>query len=199
MAGSQEIRAADRGTGGSWIVSVLVTLNGRETTLVNSATVQFNTTSTSLTFPLRTLPVQYNAYNITCRTFPVGRNANTYLTSMSLYHLPPPTNGRSVTKTDYRNGALLVKQRSASTYKPLIPFGFYTSFDDYLALDLSIIDRAVAGGYVALSLNTWNACSHILRRNMIHAVPYFTNLTALENVLERMAQKEIWLMFDMRQ
>lgn len=36
------------------------------------------------------------------------------------------------------------------------------------------------------------------RFNLVHPVPYFDNLTALEEVLDRMEELNLWLMYDMR-
>lgn len=99
--------------------------------------------------------------------------------STELFYLPPNPYDGSVVKTDYKRSALLV--RSHDEWKPFIGFGFYTAFDNYLAKNLSILDDFVDRGY-----------------NLVHPVPTFGNVTALNLVLDRMEELGLWLVYDMR-
>lgn len=76
-------------------------------------------------------------------------SSKTYETSADVKFLPKPSGGGSVTKQDFKTGALLVRSPSTSKtapYEPILPFGFYTSFSDYLGLNLSIVDNVKASG-----------------------------------------------------
>ncbi|KAJ7628391.1 hypothetical protein FB45DRAFT_918172 [Roridomyces roridus] len=97
-------------------------------------------------------------------------------TTTALSYLPRPSSG-SVTKRDLRTGALLVGDLD----KPLFPIGFYTSFDNYLASNLSILDDIKDQGF-----------------NIVHPVPTFGDLAALERVLDRMELLGLYLVYDMR-
>lgn len=61
-----------------------------------------------------------------------------------LFYLPANPYGGSTVKIDMATGGLLVKR--GRRWEPIFPFGFYYSFDNYLATNLSIIDTAKARG-----------------------------------------------------
>jgi hypothetical protein len=125
-------------------VRVTTTVNGGSVELA-AGLVPVNTTGHLLPFDPGALPSSLTPATITC-TATLG--SSTYKTTGSISKLPLPAKG-SVTKQDFLTGALLVNTTSnlAGAYKPIIPFGFYTGFDDYLAKDpITIIDNAKASG-----------------------------------------------------
>ncbi|KAG8708659.1 hypothetical protein FRC08_018773 [Ceratobasidium sp. 394] len=79
---------------------------------------------------------------------------------------------------DGRTGGLIAGQGEKS---PVLPFGFYTSFDGYLDKNLTVLDEIKQQGF-----------------NLVHPVPVFGNITGLELVLDRMEELGLWLIYDMR-
>ncbi|KAG8816464.1 hypothetical protein FRC18_000994 [Serendipita sp. 400] len=137
-----------------------------------------------------TKPVVYQMDSVESIVMDVETPDGTAVTR--LYYLPPNPHGRSTVKMDVIRSVLLVRDQSSSSssgggvegttpWKPLIPFGFYTSFDDYLAKNLSILDDAKQRGF-----------------NFVHPVPTFGNMTALDLILDRMEELGLWLVYDMR-
>lgn len=64
-----------------------------------------------------------------------------FTASGMLTYLPdPPSDIGSVTKMDLRTGALLARPANGNggDFAPVLPVGFYTQFNGYLAKDLSI-------------------------------------------------------------
>ena len=108
--------------------------------------VPINATKFEVPFSLAKLIPRKEPYTASCSaTYPGGQK---YTTTASLSYLPNPLYG-SVTKLDSRTGGLWTKPFNAGhadNYTPVLPFGFYTSFDDYLAKDLSILDDLKARG-----------------------------------------------------
>ncbi|GJJ09266.1 hypothetical protein Clacol_003488 [Clathrus columnatus] len=153
---------------------VSVTLEGRKFAL---GSVPLNTTGTEFPLSLDFLSPRKEPYTITCSAEVSGK---TYETTNQLLYLEPPVEG-SVTKQDLRTGSLLVK--SGNTWEPILPIGFYTSFDGFL-VNVSNVDLIKARGDG--------------RMNLIHPVPTFDNMTALESMLDRMEELGLWLIYDMR-
>lgn len=126
--------------------------------------------------------------------------------------LPNPTNS-SVTKMDLRTSALLAKPATGlgGTYDPVLPIGFYTSFDGYLASNLSVIDDLKERGWlssirlmsglltpsVQVHYRTSCFCPCLIADVRIQ-IPTFDNLTALNLVIDRMQAVGLYLMYDMR-
>ncbi|KAA1475750.1 hypothetical protein DENSPDRAFT_842586 [Dentipellis sp. KUC8613] len=138
--------------------------------------------STTLSFSLsHPLSPRLEPYNITCSATLGGQ---TFQSSAELSFLPsPPPHIGSVTKFDSRTGALLARPvgQKSGAYKPILPLGYYTDFDGYLAANLSSINELKEQGF-----------------NIIHPVPTFDNLTALNLVVDRMEEQGLYLMYDMR-
>ncbi|KAI6147833.1 hypothetical protein BKA82DRAFT_504340 [Pisolithus tinctorius] len=108
-------------------------------------------------------------YHVDCiASYHTGSSkTQTYFTNASLLYLPD-TNS-SVTKMDLRSGGFL----------PFIPQGFYVSFDQYLAKNLSLIDQLKADG-------------------RIHPIPPYDNATIFEQVLNRTIELGLYVILDMR-
>ncbi|KAJ7052803.1 hypothetical protein C8F01DRAFT_1212348 [Mycena amicta] len=153
-------------------------------TTLSTAFIAVNSTI-ELQFPLTNLShaARKEPFDVDCTASGSGAllvDPKTFKTTTRLSYLPRPVAG-SVTKRDGRTGALLVRDASSSSYEPIFPFGFYTSFDGYLDSDLSILDSLKADGFT-----------------IVHPVPTFGDLEALERVLDRMEQLELYLVYDMR-
>jgi hypothetical protein len=118
--------------------------------LLAQGTVPINSNGTELPFSLGKLKASFNTTMVTCTASLVGSPDKTFKTTTKMRFLPPPTGGGSVTKQDYKTGALLVRSASSTSanasYEPILPFGFYTSWSDYLALNLSIVNNVKASG-----------------------------------------------------
>jgi len=115
-------------------------------TLLAAELVPINATKFEIPFHLTKLIPRKEPYVVSCSaTYPGDQK---YTTSASLSYLPNPLSG-SVTKLDSRTGGLWTKPFNAghaANYTPVFSLGFYTSFDDYLAKDLSILDDLKARG-----------------------------------------------------
>lgn len=64
--------------------------------------------------------------------------------------LPKNPYSGSTTKLDVRTGGLLRRDEQFGSWRPIIPFGFYTYTDNLIA-NLSIIDAMVNDGFVQLN------------------------------------------------
>ncbi|KAF7798797.1 hypothetical protein EIP86_010022 [Pleurotus ostreatoroseus] len=168
--------------GGATSLTVTVSHDGR--TLAEGR-VPLNASKVELPFSLRGLSPQKEAFNLTCTATLDNAETKTqkFTTSAALSFLPDPPAGRSVTKMDLRSGALLAKPATGKggNYEAVFPIGFYTDFADYLAANLSVINEIKAQGFTT-----------------IHPIPTFDNLTALEEVIDRMEELGLYLMYDMR-
>ncbi|KAJ3515200.1 hypothetical protein NLJ89_g1909 [Agrocybe chaxingu] len=159
-------------------ISVTVSVDGKRLT---SGIVPLNMTKNELPFSLLSLKPQVQAYTLTCIAT-TGRQ--TFHATGSLSYLPnPPPGIGSATKMDLRTGALLARPADGKggPYAPVFPIGFYTNFGGYLAEDFSISATLKAQGFT-----------------VVHPIPTFDNLTALEIVLDKMQEAGLYLMYDMR-
>ncbi|KAI0791029.1 hypothetical protein C8Q75DRAFT_732642 [Abortiporus biennis] len=163
-------------------LTVTVSIDGKS---ITKGSVPLNATKVELPFSLSALRPQMDAFNVTCSAtyIAVKGKAQTFETSTSLSFLPDPPAGRSVTKMDLRTGALLAKPATGADgpYETVLPIGFYTNFGGYLASNLSLLDTIKADGFT-----------------IVHPIPTFDNLTALDLVLDRMQELGLYLMYDMR-
>ncbi|KAF8994884.1 hypothetical protein BDQ17DRAFT_1366275 [Cyathus striatus] len=161
---------------GSLIVTV--SANGKK---IASGSVPLNATKHALPFSLSALEPRAAAYDLTCSaTFA----SQTFKATGSLTYLPAkPASIGSVTKMDLRTGALLARPANGKggAYAPVFPIGFYTQFDNYLAQDLTIPATLKSQGFT-----------------VVHPIPDFNNLTALDLVLDKMQDAGLYLMYDMR-
>ncbi|KAG6900242.1 hypothetical protein C0993_000883 [Termitomyces sp. T159_Od127] len=114
--------------------------------ILAQGSVALNSTKTSLPFSLGSLQPQIPPYTILCSAKFAGQ---TFEATGSLSYLPdPPSDIGSVTKMDLRTGALLARPANGKggPYASVIPIGFYTQFDSYLAQNLSIPAELAAQG-----------------------------------------------------
>ena len=78
-------------------------------------------------------------YNVTCSATSLDGHA-TYTDSTLVKYLPPNPYGGSTVKMDLQSGGLVARRKGESQYQPIVPYGFYTSFSDYLAKNLSTLN-----------------------------------------------------------
>lgn len=123
-------------------LAVSVTVGGQ---LLAEGLVPLNATGSILPFSLGSLQARKAAYNLTCSG---TLGTQKYQATEKLTYLPtPPSTIGSVTKTDLRTGALLARPADGKggSYAPVLPIGYYTSFD-YLSADLTIPAKLKAQG-----------------------------------------------------
>lgn len=147
-----------------------------------------------LPFSLASLQPSASPHNVECTAL---LGAHTFNATSELFFLPPNPLGANTVKFEARTSSLLVKEDS--TWTPIFPFGFYTSFDGFVGANFSILDDVKARGWVfipevAASALILAFCSI----NTMHFVPPFANITLLDEVLDRMEELGLWLMYDMR-
>ncbi|KAJ7672563.1 hypothetical protein DFH06DRAFT_1176750 [Mycena polygramma] len=180
-SGAEPIKLPEFANGsGSKVLDVWISVGG---TVLAEATMPLNATQ-ELHFPLALLgQPRKQPFDIECvasyasRTIP---EVQIYRTTAAVSYLKRPSSG-AVTKRDSRTGALLVKPPGSSSYEAVFPIGFYTSFDNYLDSDLGILDKLKAQGFT-----------------IVHPVPTFGDLAALERVLNRMEELGLLFVYDMR-
>ncbi|KAF8128018.1 hypothetical protein EV363DRAFT_1512354 [Boletus edulis] len=172
IANAKSIRLSGYDT----MLDVTISLDGRT---LATGSVPLNATAYELPFSLEGIMPQKAAYNLSCDATYASQK---FSATSALSVLPNPTNS-SVTKMDLRTGALLAKPATGlgGSYEPVFPIGFYTNFDGYLASNLSVIDELKEQGFT-----------------IIHPIPTFDNLTALNQVIDRMQEVGLYLMYDMR-
>jgi hypothetical protein len=140
-----QVRGAKPITLESTAESLLVSISiGRNVLAVGR--VPLNATKFEIPFPLVKLMPRKEPYTVSCSALYPGDQK--YTTTASLSYLPNPPSG-SITKLDSRTGGLWTKSFNvghAADYTPVFPLGFYTSFDDYLVKDFSILDDLKARG-----------------------------------------------------
>lgn len=109
-------------------LDVFVSVDGGRADFLGS--VPINSTGTEFPLSLGSLAPRKQAYTVTCTAGFSRSSKQPFEASTQLHYLVPPSKG-SVTKQDFRTGSLLVKQ--GSSWEPIFPIGFYTSFDGYLS------------------------------------------------------------------
>jgi hypothetical protein len=125
-------------TARSLFVSISIGLN-----VLAVSMVPVNASKFEVPFSLTRLLPRKDPYTVSCSATYVGNQK--YSTTTSLCYIPNPLSG-SITKLDSRTGGLWTKPFNIGEYTPVFPLGFYTSFDDHLARDLSILDDLKARG-----------------------------------------------------
>ncbi|KAJ7625105.1 hypothetical protein DFH06DRAFT_1229887 [Mycena polygramma] len=180
-SGAEPIKLPEFANGsGSKVLDVWISVGG---TVLAEATMPLNATQ-ELHFPLALLgQPRKQPFDIECvasyasRTIP---EVQIYRATAAVSFLPRPLSG-AVTKRDSRTGGVLVKPSGSRSYETVFPIGFYTSFDNYLDSDLRILDELKAQGFT-----------------IVHPVPTFGDLAALERVLDRMEELGLYFVYDMR-
>ncbi|KAK0200717.1 hypothetical protein DFS33DRAFT_1375618 [Desarmillaria ectypa] len=168
--------------GASPITTLDVTLRvtvSAEGKILARGRVPLNAAKHALPLSLSALAPRTEAYNISC-TGETEAGEQLATTALLSYLPKPPEDIGSVTKMDMRTGGLLARPaHKHGAYERVFPIGFYTQFDSYLAVNLSAIRT-------------------LKEQGLIHPVPTFSNLTALDEVLDEMERVGIYLMYDMR-
>ncbi|KAJ7507174.1 hypothetical protein B0H11DRAFT_2153613 [Mycena galericulata] len=168
------------GHGAPEVLDVSISTNG---SVLAMGTVPLNSTL-ELHFPLANLSQpRKQSFTIDCAatyTSDMYLDPQILTAATALSYLPTPSSG-SVTKRDSRTGALLVKPSTGGLYEPIFPIGFYTSFDNHLDADLSILDDLKDQGFT-----------------IVHPVPTFGDLAALGKVLDHMEELGLYFVYDMR-
>ncbi|KAH8092183.1 hypothetical protein BXZ70DRAFT_461711 [Cristinia sonorae] len=170
-------------------LQVTINIDGKRVT--TGHTVALNATKVEIPISLSGLRPRMEAFDVSCSaTFTPSEHKTkpqTFKTSTQLSFLPTPPKGRSVTKMDLRTGALLAKPvgkggvKRDAKYETVFPIGYYTDFGGYLATNLSVLDDIKRD-----------------RFTIVHPIPTFDNLTALDLVVDRMEELGLFLMYDMR-
>ncbi|KAB5576030.1 hypothetical protein GE09DRAFT_1265510 [Coniochaeta sp. 2T2.1] len=124
------------------------TITAGSTTLVNG-TVPLNSTGTLHPFPLSLLSPTLDPIPLLL-TGTVG--SATWTATTTLFYLPAKPSG-SVTRIDNLHGGLSFSNaRSHNIFEPLFPYGFYASFDGFLA-NVSATNTSLIDAYAGLGLN----------------------------------------------
>ena len=122
-------------------LAVTISVDGH---VLATANVPLNSTKVEVPFSLSGLTPQTKPFDVSCSATYSAVQVHTqkFTASSSLYYLPNPPKGRSVTKIDQRTGALLAKPATGEDgpYETVFPIGFYTSFDGYIATNLSALN-----------------------------------------------------------
>lgn len=126
---------------------VTIAVNGHTLT---SGTVPLNASAHELSFSLKSLNSQHEAFDIECTA--KTSDGQMFKANTALLKLPNRTDGGSVTKMDLRTGAMLVKNSATSGWETIFPLGFYTSFDGYLDSNLSALNDIKDRGCVSFNL-----------------------------------------------
>ncbi|KAI9571957.1 hypothetical protein HD554DRAFT_2213418 [Boletus coccyginus] len=172
-------------SGGLGTMNVTISIGGQ---VFANPQVPLNTTEYQIAVDLSSLQTQKTAYQVTCTATYQGETTTTpnhvkpyFSASASLLYLPD-TNG-SVVKTDLRTGTLWARPANGTggPFQPFIPQGFYVSFDQYLAKNLSIIDQLKADGF-----------------NTIHPIPPYDDAALFQQVANRAAALGLYIIYDMR-
>ncbi|KAF2752884.1 hypothetical protein EJ05DRAFT_458687, partial [Pseudovirgaria hyperparasitica] len=149
--------------------------------------VKINSTANIFPFSLDHFTPRFAPYNITLSASSID-GSQTYTTHTSLTYLPARTDHGSVVKLDNLHGGLYVRDqlsKTSTTWQPIIPFTFYTSWDGFLLPSPSSLDTYKALGY-----------------NTIHIIPPGTqdpfDPTLFESYLSHMDALNLHLIYDMR-
>ena len=150
--------------------------------LVSGGNVSVNSTSNEVQFSLANLTASTSPYTITIQgSSQDGKQV--YEAETQLYKLPARSDGGSVVRIDSLYGGLMTQESGSTSWTPLLPYSFYTSWDAYLNKSIDNVDTFKAQGY-----------------NIIHIVPdtELFNFTQFNEFLDRMDEVGLWVMYDMR-
>ncbi|OIW29449.1 hypothetical protein CONLIGDRAFT_575701 [Coniochaeta ligniaria NRRL 30616] len=115
--------------------------------------VPINTTGNIFTFDLTRLSPSPDPIQVILTGGPAGDNADpTWTANSTILYLPSKPTG-SATRIDNLNGGLfLANAASHRTFQPLFPYGFYASFDGFLA-NVTPTNTSAIDHYAGLGLN----------------------------------------------
>lgn len=121
----------------------VISLSSSVYPVLASSIVSLNSTI-ELPLDLTALPPSIDAYTLSCSlSLPLQDPFNdTWRTQVNeTFRVLPAENpwGGSVSRIDRRTGAILVLKEER--WDPIFPVGFYTSYEDYLAQDISHLDE----------------------------------------------------------
>ncbi|KAJ2929456.1 hypothetical protein H1R20_g7639, partial [Candolleomyces eurysporus] len=159
-------------------LSVTVSIDGQ---VLASGSVPLESTRYELPLLLSKLQPRREAYTLECSAS--LEDGQTFNATGKLTYLPEPSTVQiaSASKMDLRTGAILAKgPNGEGEFQPIFPIGFYTQFDGYLT-NLTVLSELKEQGF-----------------NVVHPIPPFSNLTALDAVLDEMERVGLYLMYDMR-
>lgn len=127
--------------GSHLILRVSVESSGK---VLATGEVLLGTKSNVLEFPLKLLgKATTTPKDVSCTA---RLSSATYTSSTQVHYLPPNPSGGTVTKTDLRTGALLVKAKGRDAYEPILPFGYYAS--TRVLSSQAAVDEIKSKGYV---------------------------------------------------
>lgn len=113
-----------------------------------------------------------------------GSDTTTWTANTTLLYLPSKPTGGSVTRIDNLNGGVFFSNAASHhAFRPLFPYGFYASYDGFLA-DVTPSNTSAVDRYAALGLNA------------------MTPLTIYRDgapALDRMDQLDLKFMYDLRE
>jgi hypothetical protein len=145
VANAQSIDIPAHGALGN--LHVTINVNGH---LLATQDVPLNASKVPVSFSLKGLKPQTQPLNVSCAATYSAATGKTqhFAASSSLFYLPDPPSGRSVTKMDLRTGALLAKPATGKggPYETVLPIGFYTDFGGYLETNLTVLDELKTQG-----------------------------------------------------
>ncbi|KAI9571954.1 hypothetical protein HD554DRAFT_2326703 [Boletus coccyginus] len=205
IQGASPITLSTNSSGGLGTMNVTISIGGQ---VFANPQVPLNTTEYQVALDLSTLQTQNTAYQVTCTATYQGETSSVaslynhirpyYSASASLLYLPD-TNG-SVVKTDLRTGTLWTRPANGTggPFQPFIPQGFYVSFDQYLAKNLSIIDQLQIDGFNTVGSVSLLCCGPKLTLPQIHPIPPYDNATLFQQVANRAAALGLYIIYDMR-
>ncbi|KAJ2921655.1 hypothetical protein H1R20_g15440, partial [Candolleomyces eurysporus] len=178
LQGSQPFIPPPPDENGRTDLSVTVSVDGQ---VLTSGAVPLESTRYELPLLLSKLQPRREAYTLQCSAS--LKDGQTFNATGKLTYLPEPSTVQiaSASKMDLRTGAILAKgPNGEGEFQPIFPIGFYTQFDNYLT-NLTVLSELKEQGF-----------------NVVHPIPPFSNLTALDAVLDEMERVGLYLMYDMR-
>ena len=157
-----------------------ITIDGFHHPLVSNK-VHLNTTGNAFSFGLRDLKPRMEPYRVQLSAISVHSQDKTpHEAETDLFYLPKKNSGSTV-KIDNLYGGLLVSNNATNyAFKPLLPFGFYTSCSGYLNYGLANVSAYKDYGF-----------------NSINPVCAFTD-GDLGYLYDWMDSLDLWYQYDMR-
>ena len=157
--------------------------------------VPLNATGYEIPVDLSPLKAQKTGYDVTCSA---TYQTQQFSASTTLRYLPD--NQGSVIKTDLRTGILWARPLDGSSpdFQPFIPQGFYVSFDNALAKNVTYIDQLKIDGFNTVGSIYPLCCGSTLTFSQIHAIPPYDNATLFQEVLDKTLELGLYFIYDLR-